>query len=75
MIAREETELEPSEDCLLCGATQPPGHAVVYGESGQRVGRVCSYHTLKELAFSDRFLVRIELVEEAESLTDPATFC
>jgi hypothetical protein len=64
---------EPTgEDCLLCGAHQPPGHVLVRTIDGSRAGRVCSEHTLKEIILDsdERFLVEIEVSEAAFRITE-----
>lgn len=61
------------EDCMVCGAKQPPGHVVVYDENHtRREGRVCSSHTFWEVIShpSDRFMVDITADPGPHHFTD-----
>lgn len=48
------------ENCLLCGIATPSGHVPAYKSDGERAGRVCSGHTLRQVIRSLRFIVTIE---------------
>lgn len=61
------------EDCMVCGAKQPPGHVVVYDEQHKhREGRICSSHTFWEVIShsSDRFMVDITVDPGPHPFTD-----
>lgn len=57
------------QDCLVCGASNPSGHVMVWPDEAQRgewsVGRVCSSHKLFEIIAhpSDGFDVTIRRVD------------
>lgn len=51
-------------DCLLCNAPRPVSHSLVRDSRRTIIGRVCGSHTLKELAFSEKFIVDIEYCPE-----------
>ncbi len=61
------------EDCMLCGAKQPPGHVLVRTADGtKREGRVCSSHTLWEVISDSRgrFMVEITVDPGPHHFTD-----
>ena len=61
------------DDCMLCGAPQPPGHVLVRDpDKGRIEGRVCSSHTLSEVIMdrSDRFMVEITVDPGTKPFSD-----
>jgi len=52
-----------SDDCLLCGAAQPAGHVLVQGTAGEHVGRICSSHSLFEVATAASDDLLLEIVQ------------
>lgn len=71
-----KAKLEPGqyrEDCMVCGADQPPGHVVVNSpDHKRREGRICSSHTFWEVIShsSDRFMVEITADPGPHHFTD-----
>lgn len=63
-----------TEDCLLCGAPEPAGHIVVVGAAGERIGRVCSSHTLREVTADkrDRLLLDITDAPPFDAIPNPS---
>ena len=73
VAGRWERELEPKVDipcckpgaCMVCGIDSPPGHCHVDLPDSPKtrrltIGRVCSSHTLWELAMTQLFTISIE---------------
>jgi hypothetical protein len=47
-------------DCMFCGAEHPVSHVAIV-KNDQIVGRICASHTFKEIIYSQKFFLTIEL--------------